>query len=179
MIQLIPAVNSSDHIYGNPNAALELVEYGDYQCPYCGRAYPIIKSIQEKLGDDLKFVFRNFPISKLHPQALNAAVATEAAGLQDKFWQMHDIIFENQKKLDAETIFLLAKGIDLDLEQFKNDIQQKALVYKVEHDFESGIRSGVNRTPSFFVNGEKYEDSWEEDKFLLYLQGQLAQISIS
>ena len=179
MTQLIPAVNSNDHIYGNPSAALELVEYGDYECPYCGRAYPIMKSIQQELGPDLKFVFRNFPLSKIHPHAFSAAVATEAAALQEKFWEMHDIIFENQKTLDAESIFLFAKAIGLNPERFKNDIQQKELIDKVERDFESGIRSGVNRTPSFFLNGEKYDGSWEKNEFLQYLKGQLAQIAIS
>jgi protein-disulfide isomerase len=179
MTRLIPAVNANDHIYGNPNAALELVEYGDYQCPYCGRAYPIVKSIQQRLGEDLKFVFRNFPLSKIHPQAFIAAVATEAAGLQNKFWEMHDAVFENQKALDDEAIFLLAKIIGLDLELFSNDIQQKELLRKVEKDFESGMRSGVNRTPSFFINGTKYEGSWEENDLLIYLKGQLAEIVIS
>jgi protein-disulfide isomerase len=179
MTRLIPAVNANDHIYGNPNAALELVEYGDYQCPYCGRAYPIVKSIQQRLGEDLKFVFRNFPLSKIHPQAFIAAVATEAAGLQNKFWEMHDAVFENQKALDDEAIFRLAKIIDLDLERFSHDMQQKELLRKVEKDFESGMRSGVNRTPSFFINGTKYEGSWEENDLLIYLKGQLAEIVIS
>lgn len=178
MTQLIPAVHSNDHIYGNENAALELVEYGDYECPYCGRAYPIIKSIQQELGEDLKFVFRSFPLPKIHPHAISAAIATEAAGLQDKFWEMHDIVFENQKALDAENIFLLAQAIGLDLEQFKNDIQQKELADRVEQSFESGLRSGVNRTPSFFINGKKYEGSWEENKFLQYLKDQLTNASI-
>jgi protein-disulfide isomerase len=179
MTQLKPPVNGKDHFYGDPDATLELVEYGDYECPYCGRAYPIVKRIQEELGPDLKLVFRNFPLSKIHPHAFTTAVATEAAALQDKFWEMHDIVFENQKTLDAESIFLYAKNIGLDLERFKNDIQQKELAGKVEHDFESGLRSGVNRTPSFFINGEKYEGSWEENEFLAYLKGQLLQIEIS
>lgn len=178
MLQLIPVVNDNDNSYGNANAAIELVEYGDYECPYCGRAYPIVKSIQEKLGADLKFVFRNFPLKKIHPNAFAAAVATEAAGLQDKFWEMHDIVFENQRKLDGDNILLLAEKIGLDMEQFKNDVQQRELIEKVEKDFESGIRSGVNRTPSFFINGKKYEDSWEEKEFLEYLRGQLKEVAM-
>lgn len=173
MTQLFPAVNNKDHVYGNLNAPLVLVEYGDYQCPYCGRAYPIIKSIQRQLGPDLNFVFRNFPLSKVHPNAVAAAIATEAADLQDKFWEMHDIIFENQKTLDHESIFRFAKTIGLDSERFKKDIQQKELADKVEQDFETGIRSGVNKTPTLFVNGKKYDDIWDENKFLEYLKGQL------
>ena len=174
MIQLNPPVNSKDHIQGKNSAPIELVEYGDYQCPYCGRAYPIIKNLQQSLGADLKFVFRNFPLSEAHPDAFNAAVAAEAAGLQHKFWEMHDIIFENQQALDFESLFLYAKTIGLDLERFKNDIQKNTLTDKVENDFESGIRSGVNGTPSFFINGKKYNGDWEEDAFSQHLKGLLS-----
>jgi protein-disulfide isomerase len=171
--QLKPAVNSNDHIQGKNNAPLELVEYGDYQCPHCGRAYPIIKNLQRSFGTNLKFVFRNFPLSEAHPDAFNAAVAAEAAGLQHKFWEMHDIIFENQQALDFESLFLYAKTIGLDIERFKNDIQKNELSTKVEQDFESGVRSGVNGTPSFFINGKKYNGDWEEDVFNQYLKSQL------
>jgi protein-disulfide isomerase len=175
---LIPAVNSVDHIYGNPAAPIELVEYGDYECPYCGRAYPIVKDIQQKLGDDLKFVFRNFPLSKIHPNAFAAAVATEAAALQYRFWEMHDIIFENQKALDEDFILLYASRIGLDLGRFNNDIQQISLAKKVEKDFDSGIRSGVNKTPTFFINGVKYEGEWTGDQLFQYLKGLLTEVSI-
>ena len=170
MKQLTPSVNSVDHIFGNPIAPLELVEYGDYSCPYCGRAYPIVKDIQQQLGSDIKFVFRNFPLSKIHPHAFSAAVATEAAGLQGRFWEMHDIIFENQKTLDAENILLFAAKLGLDIERFKNDLQQKSLIEKVEKDFESGIRSGTNRTPTFFINGVKYDGEWSDNQLLQYLK---------
>jgi protein-disulfide isomerase len=173
MTQLKPAVNSTDHIQGKNTASLELVEYGDYQCPHCGHAYPIIKNLQQSLGADLKFVFRNFPLSEIHPDAFNAAVAAEAAGLQGKFWEMHDIIFENQQELDLESLFLYAKKIGLDVKRFKNDMQKDTLANKVEQDFESGVRSGVNGTPSFFINGKKYDGDWEEDVFTEYLKRQL------
>jgi len=173
MTQLILAVNSNDHVYGNSSATLELVEYGDYECPYCGRAYPIIKSIQQELGPDLRFVFRNFPLSKVHQHAFSAAVATEAASRQDKFWEMHDIIFENQETLDAQSIFMFAMTIGLDPERFKNDMQEKVLIDKVEKDFESGMRSGVNKTPTFFVNGKKYDGMYSGDQLLHFLQNQL------
>ena len=160
-------------MYGNPFATLELVEYGDYECPYCGRAYLIIKDILQKIGGEMKFVFRNFPLSKIHRHAFSAAVATEAAGLQNKFWEMHDIIFENQEKLDIENLFHFAKSIGLDLERFKNDIHLKALSDKVEKDFESGIRSGVNSTPSFFINGEKYAGVPSYDNFKKIIEEKL------
>jgi protein-disulfide isomerase len=173
MTHLTPAVNSIDHSFGNPGAAIELVEYGDYECPYCGKAYPIIKDIQLKLEGELKFVFRNFPLAKIHPNAFSAAVATEAAGLQNKFWEMHDMIFENQKTLEPENIFHFADLLRLDIERFSYDIQLKALHQKVEKDFESGLRSGVNRTPTFFINGIKYEGSWSGDQLYSYLKSQL------
>ncbi len=176
MTQLKPAVNSKDHIQGKNTAPLELVEYGDYQCPHCGHAYPIIKNLQQSLGANLKFVFRNFPLSEIHPDAFNAAVAAEAAGLQQKFWDMHDIIFENQQELDLESLFLYAKTIGLDPVRFKNDMQKNTLSVKVEQDFESGVRSGVNGTPSFFVNGKKYNGDWEVDVFNEYLKRQLLVI---
>ena len=176
MNALIPAVNSKDHIAGKPGALIELVEYGDYECPYCGRAYPIVKYIQQNLGNDIKFVFRNFPLSKIHPHAFSAAVATEAAGQQNGFWEMHDIIFENQKTLDPDDILLFARNVGLDTARFKNDIQQEALTEKVEMDFESGIRSGVNRTPTFFINGEKFEGDWTDNHLLEYLKNILARV---
>ena len=180
MTQLFLPVNIKDHVYGKSNAPLELVEYGDYECPYCGKAYPIVKNIQQELGSNLKLVFRNFPLSKIHPHAFSAAVATEAAARQDKFWEMHDIVFENQKILSTEKIIELAKSIELDMDRFQNDMQQKELADKVSKDFERGMRSGVNRTPTFFVNGKKYEgDWWIENEFLQYLESELASVSVS
>ena len=110
----------------------------------------------------------------MHPDAFNAAVAAEAAALQEKFWEMHDIIFENQRDLSIESLFLYAKTIGLDLEHFKNDIQKDTLIAKVDQDFESGVRRGVNGTPSFFINRKKYDGDWEEDEFIEYLKSQLA-----
>lgn len=173
---LKPHVNSTDHIRGNSNAPLELVEYGDFECSDCGHAYPIIKTIQKELGDDLKFVFRNFPLAQTHPHAVNAAVAAEAAALQNKFWEMHDIILQNQKHLEFEDLLLYAKKIDLDSNQFKDDMQKKALRAKVEADFESGVRSGVNRTPSFFINGLKYEGGRDASQLIYYLKSKLSEL---
>ncbi len=170
---LKPAVSSVDHIQGNASAGLELVEYGDYQCPFCGAAYPIIKKIQKNLGDDLKFVFRNFPLAEMHPNAFNAALAAEAAALQNKFWKMHDIIYENQDALSWDDLFAYAKSLGLDQERFKKDISKQEVVDKVENDFESGIRSGVNGTPSFYINGKKYNGDYEEKIFTRYLKSLL------
>lgn len=179
MIDLIPAVNSNDHFAGNPNAPIELVEYGDYECPFCGRAYPIVKSIQERFGEDLKFVFRNFPLRKIHPNAYPAAIATEAAARQGKFWEMHDIIFENQKTLQPSNILEFARNLGLDVDQFQMDILDESLYLKARKDFESGMKSGVNRTPTFFINGKKFNGDWGRGELLRYLECELAWIAVS
>ena len=170
MSALKPAVSSKDNIQGNASAPIELVEYGDYQCPHCGRAYPILKNIQAKLGDQLKFVFRNFPLATIHPHATHAAIATEAAARQHKFWEMHDYIFEHQNRLDDASLVKYAAHLELDAAQFASDFEKQELAQKVEDDFESGVRSGVNGTPSFFINGQKYSGDWNEAPFLAHLQ---------
>ena len=154
---LKPAVSEKDHAEGTKAATVQLVEYGDYECPHCGAAYPIIKKIQKTFGSQVYFVFRNFPLSEIHPYATAAAIATEAAALQNKFWQMHDIIFENQEMLDNEGLQQMAGTIGLDMKKFQKDILSEELAAKVDADFESGVRSGVNGTPSFFINGNKFD----------------------
>jgi len=154
---LKPPVNEKDHTEGSDLATIELVEYGDYQCPHCGAAYPVIKKIQKTFGEQIRFVFRNFPLSEIHPFAMAAAVATEAAALQDKFWEMHDIIFEHQQMLNEAGLLKMAGSAGLEMEKFKKDLQRADLQQKVEADFESGVRSGVNGTPSFFINANKFD----------------------
>jgi protein-disulfide isomerase len=168
-MSLRPSISDKDHVQGNENAFIELVEYGDFQCPYCGSAYPIVKRIQEILGDKLKFIFRNFPLKNVHPQAMSTAIAAEAASLQENYWPMHDIIFENQKRLNWTSLLKYARDIELDLDQFVDDIERPSLQKKVEADLESGLRSGVNATPTFFINGEKYNRNWEGGYLLDYI----------
>jgi protein-disulfide isomerase len=155
MSTLKPAVNSTDHHQGNVNAAIILVEYGDFQCPYCGRAHPLVKRLLKEKGKELHFVFRNFPLREIHPHAFISALAAEAAAKQDKFWEMHDLIFENQQGLSANLLNSFAERLDLDLAAFTKDSKSRELQSKVETDFESGLRSGVNGTPSFFLNCSK------------------------
>jgi len=169
-MSLKPAVSKTDNLQGDEKALVTLVEYGDYQCPHCGRAYPIVKKIQKALGEKLKFVFRNFPLQEIHPSAVMAAVATEAAARQNKFWLMHDLIFENQNNLSEQNILELAKHLKLDVKKFEADLQDQKLLDKVNADFESGIRSGVNGTPTFFINGAKYNGSWEYADLLAELK---------
>ena len=158
---LKPGVTYSDNIQGDANAMITLVEYGDYQCPHCGHAYPIIKQLQQTFGSELKIVFRNFPLKNLHPLAVDAAIASEAAGRQNRFWEMHDLIFENQRNLDETSFLLFAQQLGLDLEQFNVGTVAADVIQKVDDDFESGIMSGVNGTPTFFINGFRYDGSWD------------------
>ena len=164
MSTLKPAVNSSDHHHGNVNATITLVEYGDFECPYCGRAHPLVKRLLKEKGNEVHFVFRNFPLQEIHPHAYASALAAEAAGNQGKFWEMHDMIFENQDKLNTSYLLSLAEGLGLDLAQFTKDLKSDKVQSKIEADFESGIRSGVNGTPTFFLNGSPvltYDETYE------------------
>ena len=173
---LRPQVSDQDHIEGNTNALIELVEYGDYECPHCGSAYPVVKRIQKTFGNNLKFVFRNFPLSNIHPYAALAAIATEAAALQGRYWPMHDLIFEHQDRLNRDSLLAFAQELELDLHRFRIDLGSLALLEKVEADFESGVRSGVNATPTFFINGEKYNNRWEGENMLDFITEKYAHI---
>src|SRR5258706_7527036 len=152
-----------DHIQGPIDAPNALVEYGDYECPYCGEAYPIIKAIQERLGDRLCFVFRNFPLVNAHPHAQRAAEAAEAAGAQGKFWEMHDLLFENQNALDDEDLAQYATALGLDGRRLIGELLSGTQTGRVREDFRSGARGGVNGTPTFFINGVRYDGSWDPD----------------
>lgn len=158
--QLQPEVSDADHTQGSPNAAIVLVEYGDYECPFCGEAYANVKKVQQHFGKKLKFVFRNFPLSQSHPHAVAAAMAAEAAGLQGKFWEMHDLLYENQTSLEYENLMEYAELLKLNIKEFTKDIESNSLLERVKSNFQSGVRSGVNGTPSFYVNGLKYEGSY-------------------
>ncbi|MDR0863612.1 MAG: DsbA family protein [Candidatus Symbiothrix sp.] len=163
-------VTSSDHAQGASGAPITLVEYGDYQCPYCGEAYYIVKKLQQKLGDKLQFVFRNYPLQELHEHAVHAAIAAETAGLEGKFWEMHDIIFENQRRLDDASLVQYAASIGLDKAKFEKDFGSKPTVDKVNADVASGDKAKVDSTPSFFVNGAYFSGNWTNNEFLQYLE---------
>ena len=156
-MSLHPAVNNSDHLKGNLNTNLEIVEYGDFECPHCAAAHPIIEKIMQEFGRQIKFIFRNFPLSEMHANAREAAKAAEAAGLQGKYWEMHNSIFENQEYLQPNDFVKRAEKLGLDIQKFKMDMQNPIIGDKIDSDFESGIRSGVNGTPSFFINGNKFD----------------------
>jgi protein-disulfide isomerase len=168
---LKPPVGPSDHVEGPADAPVSLVEYGDYQCPYCGEAYPIVKQVQKRLGAKLRFVFRNFPLAEAHPFATGAAEMAEAAALQDKFWQMHDMLYEHQDALDSDSLVEHARHLHLDMAKLKTTLGSSAVAEHVRSDFMSGVRSGVNGTPSFFVNGVRFDGNWTDaDEFAAALE---------
>lgn len=168
--KLAPPVSERDHIQGPGTAAVTLVEYGDYECPFCGQAYPIVKEIQRRLGDQLRFVFRNFPLTQSHPHAEHAAEAAEAAGAQDRFWEMHDYLFEHQRALDDAHLLEYAAALNLDQARFKHDLTTHTFADRVREDFRSGVRSGVNGTPTFFINGTRHDDSYDLETLLAAIE---------
>jgi len=165
--QLTPPVGDGDHVAGPRDAPVTLVEYGDFECPYCGRAYPIVKNIQRQLGPQLCFVFRHFPLKESHPHAEHAAEAAEAAGAQGKFWEMHDMLFEHQRRLADADLVRYADELGLDAERVARELAMGIWARRVRDDFRSGVRSGVNGTPTFFVNGYRFDGDWtDEGEFL-------------
>lgn len=157
-VRLAVPVTERDHALGRPDAPLTLVEYGDFECHFCGTAYPVIKQIRQRLGDRLRFVYRHFPRPE-HPHARHAAEATEAAAAQreDGFWALHDALFEHQQALDDEHLLQYAREIGLDVERFRRDMGRHTYLERVQQDLEGGARSGVRGTPTLFINGERYE----------------------
>jgi len=166
----LPVSEDRDHIQGPAEAAVTLVEYGDYECPYCGAAYPMIKEVQERMGERLRFVFRNFPISTSHPHAEQAAEAAEAAATQGRFWQMHDLLYENQQRLGDEDLRSYAEQLGLEVEPFDQELAEHVHAPRVHEDFMSGVRSGVNGTPTFYINGSRHDDSYDAETLLAALE---------
>jgi protein-disulfide isomerase len=163
-------VSEGDHIVGRKDARLTLVEYGDYECSYCGEAYSIVKNIQSQLGDRLRFVFRNFPLSQMHPHAAKAAQAAESANAQGSFWEMHDLLYENQQSLNDEDLMKYAAKLKMNKAKFTEDLKNDAYEEKIQADFMSGAESGVNGTPTFFINGARFDGDWENGELLTALQ---------
>ena len=162
-------VAGRDHIQGPIDAPIALIEYGDYECPFCGEAYPIVKVVQERLGHRLCFAFRNFPLANMHPHAEHAAEAAEAAAVQGRFWEMHDLLFENQDALEDDDLTQHASTIGLDAQRLIREVRAGAHSARVREDFRSGARSGVNGTPTFFINGVRYDGEAEVEALLAAL----------
>jgi protein-disulfide isomerase len=160
MSELRFPINENDHIVGPADAPVTLVEYGDYQCPHCQAAWPQVELVLRHFGRDLRYAYRHFPISTVHPLAKPAAEAAEFAGAHGLFWEMHSAIFANGHQLSGATLFALAAQLGLDAVELRQALAQGTYAQKVEADFLSGVRSGVNGTPCFFVNGTRHDGSY-------------------
>jgi protein-disulfide isomerase len=161
--RLTVPVTSTDHAIGPPDAPVTLVEYGDYECPYCGKSYPVVKELRRRMGERLRFVFRNFPVNTIHRHAGVAAQAAEAAAAQGKFWEMHDMLYEHQEALADADLRHYALRLGLEIYKFDADISSEIFARNVREDFRSGLRSGVNGTPTFFINDLRYDGAHTVD----------------
>jgi protein-disulfide isomerase len=155
---LTPPVGKRDHVQGSSTATVTLVEYGDYQCPFCGNTRPFVKKLQKHFGDQLRFVFRSFPQSRVHAYAERAAEAAEAAGAQGKFWEMHEYLFEHQAALEVENLVRAGQALGLDKVKFEREVAERVYAKRVQEDMQSGIDSGVGGTPTLFIDGVRNDD---------------------
>lgn len=163
MSRLTIPVTAEDHAQGDASAKCTLVEYGDYQCPYCGDAYPIVKQLQKHFGKDLRVVFRNFPLAEMHPHAEHAAETAEFAAASGKFWEMHDLLYQDQEELGDEALAGYAGQLGLPADRLDAALEAGAYRTRVRDDFSGGVRSGVNGTPTFFLNGQRHDGSFDYD----------------
>jgi len=168
--RLAVPVSERDHSQGPATSAIVLVQYGDYECPYTRQSTTVVRAIQQQLGDQLRFVFRNFPLTEIHPHALHAALAAEAAAAQGKFWEMHDYIFHHQHTLEDSDLAQFAEAVGLDMQQYARAMAEQRALARIEEDVEGGERSRVQGTPTFFINEVLYRGSWEQDALLAALQ---------
>lgn len=157
MGQIKKRLSGEDHILGHMKAPVQIIEYGDFQCPFCAAAAPLLDTLISNYQNEVCLAFRHFPLSTIHPDAPMAAVASESAAEQGKFWEMHHALLANQGDLSTENILDIARSLDLDMKKFVKDLDREDLAEKVQNDFSSGVRSGVNGTPSLFINGERYD----------------------
>ncbi|MBS0216433.1 MAG: DsbA family protein [Proteobacteria bacterium] len=166
-------VSDKDHIEGGSGAAVTVVEYGDYQCPYCGDAYGIVKQVQQHFGNRMRLVFRNFPLTEIHPQAMAAAVLAEYAATHGKFWQAHDALYEHQSQLGGELYLAIARKLGLPGDGLREAFESGEYAARIQDDMDGGIRSGVNGTPTFFINGVRFEPRRGFEELLDAVQAQL------
>jgi protein-disulfide isomerase len=174
MSALRRAVDDKDWVRGPEDAAVILLEYGDYECPFCGRAFWELKKLEGMAGDSFRFAFRHFPLTQAHPHAALAAEAAEAAGAQGHFWEMHDTLFMNQHNLEPAALVSYASEVGLDVPRFTRDLQEHRYQPKVRRDFLDGVRSGVNGTPTFFIDGVRWNGSYTAEALLAGIRGEVA-----
>ncbi|HSL47071.1 MAG TPA: Na+/H+ antiporter NhaA [Anaerolineales bacterium] len=177
--RLTMPVSERDHVKRSLDAPVVLVEYGDYECPHCQEVYPILRELKERMGDRVSYVYRHFPISRQHPNAQLAAEAAEAAAAQGKFWEMHHRLFTHQNELGFDDLLRHARAIGLDTDRFRRELEEHTYADRVREDFMSGVRSGVNGTPTFYINGTRYDGAWDFESLLDAIEKPLGvQISL-
>jgi protein-disulfide isomerase len=178
MATLKVPVSSRDHIQGGADADVTLVEYGDFECPHCGRANPIVKEVQDHFRDRLRFVYRHFPLREIHPHAEAAAEASEYAGAQDLFWDMHDLLFESQHALGLPLLLESAEALGLSSAGLREALANGDYAPKVQADFLGGVRSGVNGTPTFFVDGERHDGPHEFADLVSAIERRMKRVGV-
>ena len=161
MAELRVPVSHDDHVQGPDDAPVTLVEYGDYQCPYCSAAHPVVKALQNRFGDQLRFVFRHFPLTEIHPLAEPASETAEFAGAHGRFWDMHDALYENQDQLGIPLFFALTGALGLSEVELRDSLEEHRFAGRIKRDVLGGVRSGVNGTPSFFINGQRHDAGYD------------------
>jgi protein-disulfide isomerase len=174
MSRLVQPVSRFDHVLGPTDAAVTLLEYGDYECSHCARAHGVLAEVLGRVGETVLFAYRHFPLSQMHPHATLAAQAAEAAAAQDRFWEMHHTLLEHQDTLEPDDLLSYAKAIGLDAARFAQELRGQVYLPEVRADFLSGVRSGVNGTPTFFINGERFNTPWDDPVRLLTALAQAA-----
>jgi protein-disulfide isomerase len=167
-------IEADDWIFGAPDAPVVLLEYGDYECPYCAAARPALEGLVADNPEALRLAYRHFPLTATHPHALTAAEAAEAAGAQGRFWEMHDLLYKNQRRLEYERLLEYAGRLDLDLARFTRELSGRAYLEEVRRDFRRGIRDGVNGTPTILINGRRYDGPRDRASLLAAIYAQLA-----
>ena len=177
-LELLP-IRPDDHVRGGENAELTLVEFGDYECPACGEAYLDIKRIESEMGDSIRFVFRQFPYAKIHPHAELAAQAAEAAGAQGKFWEMHESLFEDQQALEMDDLVARAEKLDLDIDTFREALDNETYLERVRSDFRTGVQNGFFSTPTVFLNGIRHNGNTDYETLRDAIQRQLNSVPTS
>lgn len=170
MTRLVLPVGKRDHLLGAARAAVTLVEYGNYECSHCAQTERIVAQLLQRLNGDLRFAYRHFPRGRLNSASQRAAEAAEAAGAQGKFWAMHRLLLEHTHHLDDATIALCAVTLELDIPRFLSDLKLGVYAAKVREDFQSGLRSGVNGSPTFYINGVRHDDYWDVDTLLTAME---------
>jgi protein-disulfide isomerase len=179
MSELRIPINERDHVIGPADAPVTLVEYGDYQCPHCQAAWPQVELVLRQFGCDLRYAYRHFPISTAHPLAKPAAEAAEFAGAHGLFWEMHSAIYAAGHELSGMTLFALASQLGLDVAELGRALELGTYAPKVDADFVGGIRSGVNGTPCFFVNGERHDGAYDAMSLSAAIEAAMSDVPAS